>query len=537
MTSMASQLDSLSFINEGSTKRKEFLAKFLDLEIFDKKFKMAKEESALTKAALRRLEHIDFESQIASIKKEILQSTLSIENNKAKCVTLKDDIEQTNTHIKELQEKIDSVPSEVIDPVRTLTLIREKQDQILILNSQKTKNLKALQSSEEKFKKIDEFLSSFDVEEYFEKKATIEAHKSEMVKLLAESRKNSDLIVFNRNKQQLLEDVPCGTKYPGCKFIKDAHASVELVQIAESSMNQITKKTNELNAAIESLEPVIVDEYISKYNLLLNKKSELATSMADNRLVIEKSEGALFKEQIELEKLKAKNAEYETNRELIENLKELLLEKEEATNLSILKKSSLEECENKIMFLHKKHGSLEQKLDHILEQAKEYELLKEDFAAYHLLMTCCHPSGVSYEVIKERLPIINEEIAKILTNIVEFEIFITNNEDKLDIFIKHPQFDPRPLEMGSGAEKTIASMALRLAFLTVSNLPKSDIFILDEPGTALDEDNMEGFVRILDMVKGYFKTVILISHLDSLKDCVDMQINIEKKDGFAYVNI
>ena len=39
-TSMASQLDSLSFINEGSTKRKEFLAKFLDLEIFDKKFNL-----------------------------------------------------------------------------------------------------------------------------------------------------------------------------------------------------------------------------------------------------------------------------------------------------------------------------------------------------------------------------------------------------------------------------------------------------------------------------------------------------------------
>jgi DNA repair exonuclease SbcCD ATPase subunit len=48
---------------------------------------------------------------------------------------------------------------------------------------------------------------------------------------------------------------------------------------------------------------------------------------------------------------------------------------------------------------------------------------------------------------------------------------------------------------------------------------------------------MEGFVRILDMIKGYFKTVVLISHLDSLKDCVDMQINIDKKDGFACVNI
>jgi DNA repair exonuclease SbcCD ATPase subunit len=80
-------------------------------------------------------------------------------------------------------------------------------------------------------------------------------------------------------------------------------------------------------------------------------------------------------------------------------------------------------------------------------------------------------------------------------------------------------------------------MAIRLAFLTVSNLPKPDVFILDEPGTALDEENMEGFIRILDMVKSYFKTVILISHLDSLKDCVDQQIIIDKNNGYAYVNV
>jgi DNA repair exonuclease SbcCD ATPase subunit len=189
------------------------------------------------------------------------------------------------------------------------------------------------------------------------------------------------------------------------------------------------------------------------------------------------------------------------------------------------------------MRLYQKHGSLEQKLKFVKSQLKEKKKLEEDFAAYHLLMTCCHPNGVSYEVIKRRLPYINQEIAKILTNIVDFEVFIQNNEDKLDIFIKHAKHDARPLEMGSGAEKTIASMAIRLAFLTVSSLPKSDLFILDEPGTALDEENMEGFVRILDMIKGYFKTVILISHLDSLKDCVDMQINIERKDGFAHVNI
>jgi hypothetical protein len=47
---------------------------------------------------------------------------------------------------------------------------------------------------------------------------------------------------------------------------------------------------------------------------------------------------------------------------------------------------------------------------------------------------------------------------------------------------------------------------------------------------------MAGFIRILELIKVYFKNVLLISHLDSLKDCVDKQIVIEKESGFAKVN-
>ena len=43
-SSMASQLDSLTFIKEGSTRRKEILAKFLYLEFFERKFKLSKED-------------------------------------------------------------------------------------------------------------------------------------------------------------------------------------------------------------------------------------------------------------------------------------------------------------------------------------------------------------------------------------------------------------------------------------------------------------------------------------------------------------
>ena len=148
-----------------------------------------------------------------------------------------------------------------------------------------------------------------------------------------------------------------------------------------------------------------------------------------------------------------------------------------------------------------------------------------------------HPNGIAFEIIRNKLPIINEEIAKILANIVEFEVFFEDDGKRLEIFIKHASYEPRPLEMGSGAEKTIAAMAIRLALLSVSSLPKGDIFILDEPGTALDEENMQGFIDILSIIRSYFNKVLLISHLDSLKDCVDMQITIDKKDGYAYVNV
>ena len=536
-TSMASQLDSLSFVNEGSTKRKEFLAKFLDLEIFDKKFKLAKEESAVTKAALRRLEGVDFETEITSLKKDIVNSELGIESNKANCLSLKQEKQESNIRLNETVLKIESVPAEIIDPVLTSRKINSKKDSILRETSRKTEAIKELKLSEEKFEKIASFLSQFDISSYEQKKEAIDNKKEELSGLLKEMETESSSKENYMQKQRLLSEVPCGSEYPSCKFIRDAHDAGDLIQISEDRISKCASTANSLGEQLRGLEPEKVSEHIEKYNLLVDKRNTLATSIATSKLTIEKADSLLFKEQVELEQLQIKSTEYEQNRDAIENLKELLTLRDDVQTEIKDFETKLESCENKILNLHKKQGSLEQKLRHVEEQKTEYESLKDDFAAYHLLMTCCHPNGVSYEIIKKRLPFINQEIAKILTNIVDFEVFITNNEDKLDIFIKHAKHEPRPLEMGSGAEKTIASMAIRLAFLTVSSLPKSDLFILDEPGTALDEENMEGFVRILDMIKGYFKTVLLISHLDGLKDCVDMQINIERKDGFAHVNI
>ncbi len=184
---------------------------------------------------------------------------------------------------------------------------------------------------------------------------------------------------------------------------------------------------------------------------------------------------------------------------------------------------------------YKKEAAITQKIETLEQNKKELEETRKNFAAYDLFMQCMHPSGISYDIIKNKLPIINAEIAKILLNIVNFTITLINDDSKLDIMIKHPKFDPRPLEMGSGAEKTLASMAIRLALLKITSLPKCNSTIMDEPGTSLDKENLEGFLKILEYMKTTNDWIILISHLDSFKDTADSQLLIEKKNSYAHI--
>ena len=72
LTSMASQMDSMAFLREGSTKRKEIIAKFLDLQIFDQKYKLARKDAADLRGVIKRMESKKFEEQIMK-KNDLLQ--------------------------------------------------------------------------------------------------------------------------------------------------------------------------------------------------------------------------------------------------------------------------------------------------------------------------------------------------------------------------------------------------------------------------------------------------------------------------------
>jgi exonuclease SbcC len=521
-TSMSSQLDGLSFVREGSTKRKEIIAKFLDLEIFEKKFRLAKDDSSDLKGALRRLEGRNFDGEIENAHAELTQSEQELTDCLSKCRTLETRVQELEGEIKTLEEQINACSTEVIDGAELRNLISKTNMSLLTTEGQVSENEKTITEKKSLLEKVSAFIANYDYQSLIARKENIKLLREELTDIEREVRLAS-------SKASLLEGIPCGTQFPKCKFIRDASGASTIVSESKSKIEQLNERMSEYK-------PDSIQADLDKYNSIIARREELVKEIKDLEFYIERGNFNLTKLQDELSTLRQKEEVYEQTKEQIKNAQSLMI------NLNKLKislkdaKRSHTDCTDKLVLLHRKIGSAEQKLEMLTTQKDELASLRTEFSAYELFMRCMHSNGIAYDIIKKQLPVVNEEITKILSNLTEFNVFFEEEGDKLDIMIKHVDQDPRPLSMASGAEKTMAAMAIRLALLQVSNLPKSDIMILDEPGTALDENHLQTFTQLLDLLKTQFRTILVISHLDSLKDVVDTTIEITNKDGFAFVN-
>jgi len=539
VSSLSSQHGALAFIDEGSTRRKEIIAKFLDLELFEQKFKLAKEDSVDLKGALKRIESRNYDDEILAAEEELEQTRKKLQQHQDTCVDLRITLSELTERCADTQTKIDSIPAEVIDIVAINNEIRTKENQITALQIKIGENESDLKIKQSLYQKVVDFLQEFELEKYESLRHKISTNRTKLKGQEDVLDKLLDTHNHILKKEKLLEEHEYD---PDCKycceneFVKEAHTAVAMRTNVETEQKQVLRLMESITAEIKTLNPQDVEIQLERYENVQKSKHNVSSTIAELNLEIERNKNVIHFVESELVSLRANRDEYEANKEAIENL-ETLIHQLNACQYKIKKTSNkVEKCETLTLDFVKSVGSLEQKVENLRSQKNEYLELQREFAAYDLYMHCMHSNGIAYDIIKKKIPVINEEIAKVLANIVDFEIFFEASGNKFDIFIKHPQYDARPIEMASGAEKSLSAIAIRLALLGVSSLPTGDIFVLDEPGTALDEENMEGFIRILELIKVYFKNVLLISHLDSLKDCVDRQIVIEKKAGYARVN-
>ena len=64
---------------------RQIIAKFLDLEIFEKKFKLAKDDSTDLKGALKRLESRNYDEEIEGASTELNDKREELEDHKTEC--------------------------------------------------------------------------------------------------------------------------------------------------------------------------------------------------------------------------------------------------------------------------------------------------------------------------------------------------------------------------------------------------------------------------------------------------------------------
>ena len=84
-------------------------------------------------------------------------------------------------------------------------------------------------------------------------------------------------------------------------------------------------------------------------------------------------------------------------------------------------------------------------------------------------------------------------------------------------------------------EKFIASLAIRVALINVSNLPRPNFLAVDEGFGNLDTSNLSSMSTLLEYLKTEFDFIFIISHIDVMKDMADESIEITKQSGLSNV--
>src|SRR5690606_29367533 len=114
-----------------------------------------------------------------------------------------------------------------------------------------------------------------------------------------------------------------------------------------------------------------------------------------------------------------------------------------------------------------------------------------------------------YLILSHRLPLINQEANRILADVCDFTIEFFNNEEdkKIELFIIDKSGIKIDLCLASGAEKTMASLAILTSLWNICCLPKCSTLFLDEPFGYMDNENKENIVSLLNSIKNYFKNI------------------------------
>ena len=526
---MASQGEMNAFLKQKASARKTVLTRFLELDVFDFLHAAAREESAGVKAALKGVPDREYEVAIIDSKNKLrtrerardeAYKTLEATREKIRDIELalatRDDtslvtlvdVDDQRTRVADLKSKLGT---------------DEKKFQSLLLD---------LSDTEEKIDKLKVFRESFPIAEL---KVSIEEQRSlentvSSIKHSIDKEKHR-LKTFRREAEKL-GDVPCSDVCPVNKYVKGALKAKKEVEKQSLKIEDLKEDLKITRRGLKKLLDKNLEQKLSKYEDLIEKYSELSSIGNGFRLDISDSENSLEKLRGEIKLQEKTLSEMAANIAEEDSVKELTALRNDLQELRNNRSQSEMNCSQ----LSESIGLLQSDIKKLTEEKKQFDSLVEQWRVFELFLQATSKNGVPLSVIRSRLPEINSEISSILQGVTGFTVELESQEGSADmqIYINYGD-SKRTIECCSGMEKMMSALAIRVALINVSNLPKPDMIILDEGFGSLDSGNIEACNRFLESLKKWFRIILVISHVDAVKDGVDNTLEITRSGPDAKI--
>lgn len=518
---LSSQGNSDVLLKHKSTERLNYLAKILDIDIFAKMHRLVNDDLKTYKAQLKAYPNKewaklakDLKQQLSDIKTQIENKTQIILDNREQIIQCEKQLSVFKNTDTPSEEQIQNLQNKINKNVVKKSNLESELDE--------QKNLQT--DIQNKLDIVTAKLQIYNIEKLNVDLNDLRERQTKFSKLESQSNAEQQKVDLIEKSKKLLQIVPCENSFPTCQFIKSANEDKDKYAEQCQKLDVIKQQLLSEQTHIKKIVETNIEEQIKQYNVLQKSFNELKFEFLqkDTKIVNIKHELQMIFDQLVLDGAN------------LQKLKEIF----DATTANTIHtlKNTIDTCKTTIstldvekLTLATNQGKFESSILKLLEEKRTRDLLTKDMKNLELIAQAFSKKGIPRVVISTQLPLINIEISKILDGIVDFTIEFKEDDDtdKLDIFINYGG-NKRILELGSGMEKLIASIAIRVALINVSSLPKADFFIIDEGFGSLDDNNIEACIKLLKSLTHYFKSVIVISHVDSIKDAVDSLIEVTK---------
>ena len=176
--------------------------------------------------------------------------------------------------------------------------------------------------------------------------------------------------------------------------------------------------------------------------------------------------------------------------------------------------------------------------------AQLYEVLREK-GLFRDLTTAFGRNGIQAMLIETAIPEIQDEANRLLAQMTSGRMHVelkTQRErasgegqiETLDVVI-HDNLGSRPYEMYSGGEAFRVNFALRIALsrlLAQRAGAKLETLVIDEGFGSQDQEGRDRLVEAIKSVEDEFAMILVITHLDDLKERFPVRIDVQKRpDG------